>query len=65
MVLHMYVFSQMLPSFFRYDHINYARWGSVYLAEMSVLPPEVLQEFQQGKLIENLIKFQQIRVLNG
>ena len=68
--LHLYAFSQMLPFFFRYDHINYARWGSVYLAEMSILPPEVLQEFQQGnfvvkKLIENLIKIQQIRVLNG
>ena len=37
--------------FFRYDHINYARWGSVYLAQMSVLPPEVLQEFQQGNFV--------------
>ena len=32
----------MLPYFFRYEHVNYARWGTVYLAEMSTLPPEVL-----------------------
>ena len=44
----------MLPFLFRYDHVNYARWGTVgglYLAEMSVLPPEVLHEFQEGSFI--------------
>ena len=49
--LHLYAFSLMLPVFFRYDHINYARWGSVYLAEMSDLPSEVLQEFQDGNFV--------------
>ena len=41
----------MLPFFFRYDHINYARWGTVYLAEMSALPPEILLEFQRGNFV--------------
>ena len=27
--------------FFRYDHLNYVRWGSVYIAEMEQLPKEV------------------------
>ena len=33
--LYLYAFRRMLPFFFRYDHINYARWGTVYLAEMA------------------------------
>jgi len=41
----------MPPILFRYDHVNYARWGTVYLAEMSVLPPEVLLEFQEGNFV--------------
>ena len=32
--LHIYSFSLMLPYFKRYDHLNYARWGQVYLVEM-------------------------------
>ena len=31
---HLYVFKRMLPFLFRYDHTNYARWVTVYLAEM-------------------------------
>ena len=34
-----------------YDHVKYAIWGTVYLAEMSVLPPEVLREFQEGNFV--------------
>ena len=49
--LHLYAFKRMLPFFVRYDHINYARWGSVYLAEMSDLPQEVLHEFQEGNFV--------------
>ena len=30
---------------------NYARWGTVYLAEMSTLLPEVLLEFQEGNFV--------------
>lgn len=44
-------FRSMLPWFFRYDHTNYARWGSVYLADRHQLPPEVLAEFQQGNFV--------------
>ena len=44
--IHLYAFKRMLPFLFRYDHVNYARWGTLYLAEMSVLPPELPHEFQ-------------------
>ena len=49
--LHLYAFQRMLPFLFRYDHVNYAIWVTVYLAEMSVLPPEVLHEFQEGNFV--------------
>ena len=49
--IHLYAFKCMLPFLFRYDHVNYARWGTVYLAEMSVLPPEGLHEFQEGNCV--------------
>ena len=32
--LHIYAFQCMLPLFKRYDHMNYARWGTNYLNEM-------------------------------
>lgn len=41
----------MLPYFQRYDHINYARWGPVYLSEMKQLPEEVEREFRQGNFV--------------
>ena len=44
-------FRAMLPYFFRYDHLNYAKWGSVFIAEMEQLPYEVLQEFKKGKFV--------------
>lgn len=49
--LHLESFTKMLPLFHRYDHTNYARWGTIYLTEMRSLPdtaPEVNQEFQKG-----------------
>ena len=49
--IHLYAFKRMLSFLFRYDHVNYARWGTLYLAEMSVLPPEVLNEFQEGNCV--------------
>ena len=49
--LHLYAFRHMLPCFFRYDHVNYARWGTVYLDEMAKLPPDILCEFQQGTCV--------------
>ena len=32
-------------------HLNYARWGSVYIAEMEQLPKEVLEEFKEGNFV--------------
>ena len=49
--IHLRSFSHMLPYFIRYDHLNYARWGPVYLAEMHQLPDSVLEEFQNGNFV--------------
>jgi uncharacterized protein YdcH (DUF465 family) len=46
--LHMSSFRMLLPYFQRYGHINYLKWGSVYYAEMQMLPPEVKHELQKG-----------------
>ena len=44
-------FRKMLPFFFRYDHTNSARWGTVYLAEMNRLPEEIYHEFRNGNFV--------------
>lgn len=49
--LHMYSFKRMLPFFFQYNHTNYARWGTVYIAEMANLPEEVASEFHAGNFV--------------
>ena len=49
--LHIYAFRKMLPYYYRYKHTNYARWGTVYLAEMHQLPKEVTNEFQKGNVV--------------
>ena len=46
----------MIPYFFAYDHTNYARWGTIYLAEMSQLPKEVENEFMNGNFVVRLGK---------
>ena len=46
--IHVYAFKRMLPFHFRYDHVNYAIWITVYLADNSVLPPVVLHDIQEG-----------------
>ena len=38
----------MMPYLMRYDHTNYARWGTIYLEEMHQLPSQVLVEFKRG-----------------
>ena len=60
--LHIFAFRRMLPYFFRYDHTHYARWGAIYLKEMNHLPPEVLQEFQNGNFVvkESQRRFNQV-----
>ena len=49
--LHLHSFKCMLPFFMRYDHINYARWGAIYIAEMQQLPAGVEAEFQLGNFV--------------
>ena len=51
--LHLYSFSLMLPYFKRCDHLDYARWGPVYLVEMHQLPEPVLSEFKRGNFVVN------------
>ncbi|CAH3184788.1 unnamed protein product [Porites lobata] len=49
--LHLAATAKMLPYFFSMDRQNYARWISVYLADMKELPrkhPEVHKEFTEG-----------------
>lgn len=49
--LHLYVFQQMLPYFMYYNHINYARWGTIYLKGMHQVHQEVKQEFEAGNFV--------------
>ena len=49
--LHIESLSHMIPYFFAYDRINYARWASVYLADMKSLQntaKPVYEEFMNG-----------------
>ena len=53
---HINTFSNMLAYDFACNHLNYARWGSVYIAEMHLLEelhPEIFEEFLNGKHIIN------------
>lgn len=60
--LHLEAFRRMLPYFHRYDHTNYAKWGTVYLAEMNQLPQEVEEEFKAGNFVvkASQLKFNQV-----
>ena len=49
--LHIYAFQRMLPLFMRYDHTNYARWGTIYLNEMHQLPAKIQKEFKVETLL--------------
>ena len=49
--LHLASVVEMIPYMFAYDHTNYARWMSVYLCDMRLLPssaPSVQMEFEAG-----------------
>ena len=41
----------MLPLFMKYDHTNYACWGTIYLNKMHQLPVEVQQVFESGNFV--------------
>ena len=55
----------MLLYFFRYDHLNYANWGSVFIAEMRQLPVDVLREFRKGNFVVKWSegRFNQVRAV--
>ena len=46
--LYLYSLSRMLPYFMCYDHINYSRWGSIYLANANQLPDAVRKAFEDS-----------------
>ena len=48
---YLHSFHHMMPFFFKYVHLNYARWGSVYISEMNQLPKEVLEEYKMGNFV--------------
>jgi hypothetical protein len=47
---------------FRYDHVNYARWVTVYLFYMRKLPPKFLHDISQGNFVakESNSQFNQV-----
>ena len=52
--LYLSSFSEMLPWFAVFDHVNYTRWGVVFLADMKLLPktaPEVYVAFLCGDFV--------------
>ena len=47
-----FLFQKNAPVFLTgYNHTNYARWGTVYLAEMNRLPEEIYDEFMNGNFV--------------
>ncbi|KAG1682023.1 Sprouty-related, EVH1 domain-containing protein 1 [Nymphon striatum] len=63
--LHLSSFARMLPWMAMYDHINYLRWGTVYLSDMYQLAttaPVVFDEFEKGNFVvkESDGKFNQV-----
>ena len=55
--LHLASVVEMIPYMFAYDHTNYARWMSVYLCDMRLLPsiaPSVQMESEAGSHSVNL-----------
>ena len=66
-LLHLDSFAAMLPWLTIYDHVNYARWGPVYLADMRGLAqtaPEVHEEFMAGNFVvkRHAGRFNQVQV---
>lgn len=63
--LHVAAFQRMLPLMVLYDHVNYTRWGTVYLIDMLQLKdkaPSVYEEFKAGNFVvkETEGKFNQV-----
>ena len=49
--LYKYCLAQMLPYIARYDHHNYLKSKSVYIAEMHALLPEIETAFTNGEFV--------------
>ena len=52
---------QIFPLFFALNHINHARWVSVFTRDLKLLPlkmPELYQEFRNGYFVVNTPIFQ-------
>lgn len=52
--LYLSAFSEMLPHFVAFDHTNYTRWGSIFLADMmqlELVAPEVFEGFIAGDFV--------------
>ena len=49
--LHLQAFQRMLPYSMRYNNVNCARWGTIYLDEMHQLPQEVQRNFESGNFV--------------
>ena len=47
--LHLYACKEMIPYFFAAGHVNYARYGIVYLRSMEKLPNKVFNLFLNGE----------------
>ena len=47
--LHLASSLDMLPYYFATNHHNYARWMTVYLTDMTQLPPDVEEDFRSGQ----------------
>ena len=60
--LHLSSFKEMLPYFHHFGHNNYAKYCTIYYAEMQMLPTEVEQEFKEGNFVVKIgdSKFNQV-----
>ena len=60
--LHLQAFTRMMPYFMHYNHVHYARWGTIYLNEMHQIPGEVKKEFEAGNFVvkRSTLRFNQV-----
>ncbi|CAH1225893.1 unnamed protein product [Diabrotica balteata] len=58
--IHLSSFRKMLPYFFAFDHVNYSRWGTIYLMDMYKLHGEA-PEVHEECMNENFV----VKRLNG
>ena len=49
--LYIQTVKEMMPYFFSLDHVNYARWFSVHIRDLSSLPGSVFDQFYTGNWV--------------